>query len=99
MRVRTPIDLGLVIRERRRSLGLDQRALAAKVGVNRQWVIDLEKGRPGAGLGLVLQALDLLGLRLSVETGASETPTKRPTTRLPPIDIDAVIDRARGKAR
>jgi DNA-binding XRE family transcriptional regulator len=35
MIVRTPTALGLLIRERRRALGLDQQALAKKVGVSR----------------------------------------------------------------
>ena len=94
MRVRTPIDLGLAVRERRLQLGLDQRTLAAKAGVSRQWIMALEKGRPGAGLGLVLQTLEQLGLRLSVDSGESKASTHQ--TGLPVIDLDAVIDKARG---
>ena len=87
MRVSAPIDLGLAVRKQRRALGMDQRALADAVGVNRQWVIDLEKGRPGAGLGLVLRALGVL--RIGMRIGPDE-----PAASF--IDIDAVIARSRG---
>ena len=96
MLARTPIDIGLAIRERRRALGLDQRTLAAKVGVNRQWVIDLEKGKPGAGFGLVLRALSVLGLRLRLDPEEASTPKAAGATA-PAIDIDAIIERALGK--
>ena len=33
MRIKTPTDLGAVIRDRRTKLGLDQKSLAVKVGV------------------------------------------------------------------
>lgn len=94
MRIRTTIDLGLVVRDRRRVLQLDQRALAAKVGVNRQWVIDLEKGRPGAGIGLVLKAMQVLGLRVELDASEERAPAG---PALATVDIDAVIERARGK--
>ena len=54
MLVRTPRDLGLLIRERRKKLGLDQQELAKKVGVSRLWVIEIERGKPRAEIGLVI---------------------------------------------
>jgi y4mF family transcriptional regulator len=95
--VRTPADLGLVIRERRRALGLDQRGLASRVGVSRQWIVEMEKGKARAGIGLVLRTLSALGLDLGVSAGARDPhPRARPVDA--PIDIDAVIDRARGRS-
>jgi HTH-type transcriptional regulator/antitoxin HipB len=88
----------LVIRERRREQRLDQRSLANKVGVSRQWVIAAEKGNPGAELGLVLKTLEALGVRLSVES-KELVRGRSAASGLPPIDIDAVVDRARGKKR
>ncbi|MCA3671488.1 MAG: transcriptional regulator, partial [Methylobacterium sp.] len=35
MHIRTPLDLGLVIRQQRRHLGLNQTDLASRVGVGR----------------------------------------------------------------
>jgi y4mF family transcriptional regulator len=64
MRIRTPIDLGAVIRDRRTKLGLDQKSLAAKVGVSRQWIVEVEKGKPRAEIGLVLRTVEALGITL-----------------------------------
>jgi HTH-type transcriptional regulator/antitoxin HipB len=67
MKVRTPLDIGAAIRDRRRRLKLGQDELAARVGVSRKWIIDIEKGKPRAEIGLVLRTLDALGLRLSLD--------------------------------
>jgi HTH-type transcriptional regulator/antitoxin HipB len=67
MRLRTPKDIGLAIRERRRALGLDQKTLAARIGVSRQWIIDAEKGKRRAELWLVLRTFSALGVVLTVQ--------------------------------
>ena len=46
MLVRTPVDLGAVIRDRRKQLKLDQATFAKRVGASRQWVIEIERGYP-----------------------------------------------------
>jgi HTH-type transcriptional regulator/antitoxin HipB len=97
MRIRTVPDLGLMIRERRRKLGLGQRGLAAKVGVSRQWIVEVEQGKARAAVGLVLRTLEALGLQLVVEVPGSAEPTT--TAPLVDIDLDAVIDKARGRKR
>ncbi len=94
MRVRSAEELGLVIRERRRKLGLNQRELAQRVGVSRQWIVGVEKGKPRAEVDLVLRTLNVLGLDLDVE--ARENRPRDLPPGIPDIDIDAVIDRARG---
>jgi HTH-type transcriptional regulator/antitoxin HipB len=93
MLLRTSVDLGSAIRDRRRTLHLDQNELARQVGVSRKWIIDAEKGKPRAEIGLLLRTLDVLGLRLSLEVG--EPPASKGT--VPAVDIDAVLDRARGQ--
>ncbi|MCB9626849.1 MAG: helix-turn-helix transcriptional regulator [Sandaracinaceae bacterium] len=92
MRARTPLDIGLTVRERRRELGLNQAELAAKVGVSRQWLVAVENGKPGAELGLVLRLLNVLG----VDVWLGELPAAQDGP--PPIvmDLDRVIARARG---
>jgi HTH-type transcriptional regulator/antitoxin HipB len=65
MRIRTPVDLGALIRERRIKLGLDQRSLAQKVGVSRQWIVEVEKGKPRAEIGLLLRTIAALGISLA----------------------------------
>ena len=67
MRIRTPIDLGALIRERRKALRLDQKTLAEKVGVSRQWIVDVEQGKPRIEIGLVLRTADALGIVLCVK--------------------------------
>ena len=97
MRIRTTTDLGLIIRDRRRKLGLDQRVLADRVGVSRQWIVEIEKGKPRAEVGLLLRTLETLGLDLTVD--ARDTSTPEPTVPVVDIDIDALIDKARGGKR
>jgi len=57
MLVRTPSDLGAIIRERRLKLGLDQQSLAKRAGTSRKWLVEVEKEnhlRPEMGSGLAL---------------------------------------------
>lgn len=67
-----PEQLGRAVRLKRQEKGLSQSALAAQLGVERKWVLRLEAGNPKAELGLVLKALDALGLRASL---GDEKPT------------------------
>jgi len=93
MRVRTPIDLGALIRERRKALRLDQKTLAEKVGVSRQWIVDVEQGKPRLEIGLVLRTADALGIVLTVDK-----PTKG-TSWAQPIILDSIVDAARKRRR
>jgi HTH-type transcriptional regulator / antitoxin HipB len=95
MRIRTPTDLGALIRDRRSKLGLDQKSLAAKVGVSRQWIVEVEKGKPRAEIGLVLRTIDSLGIQL-----AADGPGKTKERNGPPtVDIDSIIASAREKRK
>lgn len=67
MRIRTPLDLGLIIRDRRRKLGLSQSRLSEKAGVGRQWLVAVERGKVRAEIGLVLRTLATLDLTLSAD--------------------------------
>jgi HTH-type transcriptional regulator/antitoxin HipB len=93
--LRTPRDVGAVVRQRRRDLHLDQRTLAERVSVSRQWIIDCEKGKPRAELGLVLRTLAVLGLRLS----AGVEPASKAKSALEAPDIDAIVNAARKSRR
>lgn len=68
MVIRTPRELGLFARERRRELKLTQIDLAERIGSSRQWVRLLESGKPRLELGLTLRALSALGIRLDAVT-------------------------------
>jgi HTH-type transcriptional regulator/antitoxin HipB len=98
MIARTPEDLGLLIRTRRHELGLDQQALATRIGVSRLWVIEFERGKPRAEIGLVMRALLALDLRLDVaspDAVSSPTPKKKSANATAYPDIDAVVQNAR----
>jgi y4mF family transcriptional regulator len=90
MFVRTPADLGALIRDRRKQLKLDQAALAKRIGVSRQWVIEIEHGHARAELGLVLRALDALNIRLDATT-ADQAHRRGPGA----VDVGDIIRRAK----
>jgi len=96
MRVKTTAELGALIRERRRQIGMDQKTLAAKAGVSRFWVIDIESGKPRAEVGLVLRALHALGLSIDVDVPPPAGSTRarkggRPGAKLPGVDLAALL--------
>lgn len=91
MKIRTPADLGTLIRNTRKKLGLDQSTLAKKIGVSRLWLVEIEKGKPRAEIGLVLRTLDALRIGLNATTSETQPP-KRPDTA---VDIDRIIAAAR----
>jgi HTH-type transcriptional regulator/antitoxin HipB len=97
MRIRTPADLGALIRDSRTKVCLDQKSLADKVGVSRQWIVEVEKGKPRAEIGLLLRTIGALGIALDAE---KEGPGKPRDTDLShgvdaQVDIDSIIESAR----
>jgi len=96
MKIRTPLDLGLAIRDQRRKLGLSQAELARRTGVGRQWVVAVERGKSRAELGLVLRTLSALDLRLTIQPGNLWS---RSSDEMSLVDIDAVINDAREDRR
>jgi len=92
MIIRTPVELGATIRDRRRRLQLGQRDLAEKVGVSRQWLIEVEKGKPGAEIGLIFRTLATLDVTLRASDEGAP-PAKKSAANA--VDIDAVIAKAR----
>ena len=88
MRVRTPSELGALIRDYRMRHSLDQKSLAASVGVSRQWIVEIEQGKAGAPLGLVLRTLGALGIVLDAQ---QETPPS-PKVKNKSHGVDAYVD-------
>ena len=95
MLVKTPNDVGALIRERRKQKGLDQLALARSIGVSRKWIVEVEQGKPGAALGLVLRALAELGISLEISPSTSSAKPKKAAS--PSHDLDALIDSLKRK--
>jgi y4mF family transcriptional regulator len=93
MRIQTPSDLGLTIRDRRKQLRLAQQTLAERVGVSRQWIVEVERGKPRAEIGLILRTLRELDIRLEASSELRSSVTKRGNAGAP--DLDAIVDRFR----
>ena len=90
MRIRTATDLGAFIRERRTKLGMDQIELAKKSGTSRKWLVEVEQGKPGAEIGLILRTLKSLEISIDMEANSSvATPL---TTKAKAPDINSVLD-------
>lgn len=68
----TPEDIGEIIRKTRKAQGLRQPELAAASGVGLRFLVELERGKPTAQLGKVLDVLSALGCTLSISTPEDE---------------------------
>ena len=66
-RIRTPEDLGLLLRAVRKHARVRQDDLAATAGVSKQFASDVENGKPTAQLGLVLKLLSEAGVTLNAD--------------------------------
>jgi HTH-type transcriptional regulator / antitoxin HipB len=62
-------ELGAAVRRRRRSLGLNQRALADLAGCSERFVFSLEHAKGTLHLSKVLDVLQALGLGLTLGPG------------------------------
>ena len=101
MQIRRPDDIGAAVRDARTRQSMTQTDLAARIEVNREWVSRLESGEPGVSLGLVLRALNEVGLTLSLpdptvspndQPDAITPPTQRPSAAPRPFSIDDIVD-------
>lgn len=96
-------ELGATVRERRRLFGWTQAELAGRVGVTRDWVIDVEAGRGNPQLRHLLRTLDVLGLSLRVDptdggsigSDATGSAPGQNHQRLPVVNLDALLDEHR----
>lgn len=62
----TPADIGKLIRETRKRLGVTQKQLALTAGTGLRFLIDLEKGKPTCEIGKALRILQTLGIKLTL---------------------------------
>ncbi|GIG30416.1 helix-turn-helix transcriptional regulator [Cellulomonas marina] len=65
--VATPEQLGRWLREQRESLELTQEQLADELGITRQYLHEIESGKPSLYTSRLFSLLRLLGARLKVE--------------------------------
>lgn len=89
MRIRSTEDLGAVVRERRRELGVSQAELAERADVTRQWIIRFERGTTDVSLAKAISVLRVLGLELRTDAaGATDIATpQHDTIRIPKIEV------------
>lgn len=73
--ITTPDDLGALIRAERKAQGLRQPDLAAAAGTSVRLVVEVERGKPTAQVGKVLELMRQLGLRIRVEGGSADGPS------------------------
>jgi len=94
MRIRTATDLGAFIRERRTRLGWDQISLAKKAGTSRKWIVEVERGKPGAEIGLILRTLKSLEISIDLEANpeAVSLVATPPSDKAKTPDINSVLD-------
>ena len=62
----TSKDLGKIVRDTRKKLGVTQKDLALTSGTGLRFVIDLEKGKETCQIGKALTILHTLGIRLAL---------------------------------
>lgn len=70
----TAQDIGKLVRDTRKRLGVTQKDLALTSGTGLRFIIDLEKGKQTCEIGKALTVLQTLGIRLTLTPPA--TPTK-----------------------
>ena len=98
MHIRTPLELGAFLRDLRSKRGIDQGTLARQVGVSRQWIVAIEKGKPRAPIGLVLRTLNTLGVSLDVAaTLGPSAPGKKGSGKKTVDLVDQVLNRLKDK--
>ena len=62
----TPAQIGGMIRDTRKSMGVTQKDLALTSGTGLRFIIELEKGKETCELGKALRVLQTLGIKLTL---------------------------------
>lgn len=65
-RVRSPQELGRLVRQERKQQGLTLDQVYSVSGLTTRFLSEFERGKPNASLGLVMKTLQILGLELLV---------------------------------
>lgn len=61
-KINSAVDIGQIIREKRKKDGLTQRDIAAVCNLGNRFLVDLENGKPTVRLDKTLEVLKSLGL-------------------------------------
>lgn len=90
VQIKTARELGALIREQRTQCNWTQEELASRVGVSRLWIVQVEKGKPTAQIGLVLRTLKELSVALDV---SAALPAGWPRAGTSTVDLDQIIQK------
>jgi HTH-type transcriptional regulator/antitoxin HipB len=91
MQAKSVRELGAVLREARIARGQTQRGLADEINVTQSAISKVEKGYPGASIGLIFQMLRALDLPLTLG-GEGMQPPPPPRTDDDFVDLDAIAN-------
>ena len=83
--IRSADDFGRAVRERRRALGFTQEELAARCGVGKRFIIELEGGKPTTQLGKAITAANEVGITLGdlAQQSSPTAPREAPPSAQP----------------
>ena len=70
---------------------MTQQQLARAAAVGRQWIVEIEAGKPRAELGRVLQTLAALDLSLTIH-GEGIPEARKSDVPIETVDLRAVLD-------
>ncbi len=100
MKVSTKYELGVLLAERRRQLGMTQQEFADHVGVPRLWVAQVETGKTNPTLVRLLAVVRRAGLSLSLDAppdgrgrSTDDLAADRPSTPRRRADLDVHLSR------
>lgn len=82
--LRTSRDLGAALRGARQDRGLSQAELAARAGVGRPWLSEVESGKRTAEVGRVLLVVSALDLAVALVPAPEPADSRG-------VDIDALL--------
>lgn len=62
----TPEQIGTLVKQTRKAMGVTQKDLALTSGTGLRFIIELEKGKPTCQLGKVLTVMQTLGMKIDI---------------------------------
>ena len=77
----TSQQIGQLIRDTRKKMGVTQKDLALTSGTGLRFVIDLERGKETCEIGKALRVLQTLGIKLTLSPPATTATTTTATTK------------------
>ena len=90
-RITSSQDLGKVLARARKSKGLSQRDVAAKLGVTQKWISFVEQGKSRAWIDKVLELAYFLEVRIYATEESPESKTDEPVSNINEASMDDLL--------